>query len=111
MRIVFSEFAKLEMNDAASFYELQFEGLGIHSGRRSARLPCASPTIPAPGLPDAGKSENVCCTGFPFSILYPSNPTTSSSSPSPTSTAGRIIGLNADAWRLRERPAEFSKAR
>lgn len=27
MRIVFSEFAKLEMDDAASFYELQFEGL------------------------------------------------------------------------------------
>ena len=28
MRVIFSEIAKLELDDAVSFYELEFEGLG-----------------------------------------------------------------------------------
>ena len=74
MRIVFSEFAKLEMDDAASFYELQFEGLGdsFKSEVRKAALRIAD--YPRAWSPGRGEIRKCLLHRFPFSILYSIEP-------------------------------------
>ena len=70
MKIVFSELAKYELDDAVSFYELEVPGLGTRfkyevkqSIQRIKRYPEAWPI-------ERGEIRKCFMTVFPFKILY-----------------------------------------
>lgn len=70
MKVVFSEISKTELEDAISFYELEFEGLGkrfkteIRSSiKRILRYPRAWPF-------EGGEIRKCLMSKFPYKILY-----------------------------------------
>ncbi len=70
MKVIFSEIAKYELDDAVSYYELQFEGLGNRfknevksSVIRILRYPEAWPI-------ERGEIRKYTMSKFPYKILY-----------------------------------------
>ena len=70
MRVVFSELARLEMDDAAAYYETAFEGLGdaFKAEVREAALRIAK--YPQAWTAVRGNVRKCLLHKFPFSILY-----------------------------------------
>lgn len=70
MKVVFSELARLEMDDAASYYETAFEGLGsaFKSEVRKAALRIAK--YPHAWAAVGGDVRKCLLHRFPYSLLY-----------------------------------------
>ena len=70
MRVIFSEYAKLELDDAASFYELEFEGLGRRfkeEVRKAAKRICKYPQALSI---ERGDIRKCLLHKFPYKLLY-----------------------------------------
>lgn len=70
MRVVFSEIAKREIDDAKQFYEIEFEGLGLQfmeevkkSARRISKYPKAWSV-------EKGEIRKCLLHKFPYKLLY-----------------------------------------
>jgi plasmid stabilization system protein ParE len=70
MRVVFSELARLEMDDATAYYETAFEGLGsaFKSEVRKAALRIAK--YPHAWAVVSGDVRKCLLHKFPYSLLY-----------------------------------------
>jgi len=69
MRVVFSKFAKLELEDAVRFYELQYSGLGkrFKDEVRKAALRIAE--YPTAWSSESGEVRKCFLHKFPYKIL------------------------------------------
>lgn len=70
MRVVFSAFARQELDDAARYYELEYEGLGKRFKRevRTAALRIAR--YPQAWSVERGEIRKCLLHKFPYKLLY-----------------------------------------
>ena len=70
MRVIFSEYAKLELEDAMRFYEFQFEGLGQrfkHEVKKAIDRICQYPQA---WSVERGEVRKCLLHKFPYKLLY-----------------------------------------
>ena len=70
MKIVFSKYAKLELEDATHFYELEFEGLGRRFKVEIKKAAIRISENPKAWLVERGEVRRCLLHKFPYKLLY-----------------------------------------
>ncbi len=70
MRIVFSKYAKLELEDATHFYELEFEGLGRRFKEEIKKAAIRVSEYPKAWSIERGEVRKCLLHKFPYKLLY-----------------------------------------
>jgi hypothetical protein len=70
MGIVFSKYAKLELEDATHFYELEFEGLGLRFKNEIKKAAIRISEYPKGWSLERGDVRKCLLHKFPYKLLY-----------------------------------------
>lgn len=70
MKIIFSKYAKLEFEDAAHFYELEFEGLGRKFKEEVKKAAIRISEYPKAWSVERGDVRKCLLHKFPYKLLY-----------------------------------------
>ena len=70
MRIVFSKFAKLELDDAVRFYELQYAGLGKRFKDEIRTVALRIAEYPTAWSSESAEVRKCLLHKFPYKLLY-----------------------------------------
>ncbi|MBC8259019.1 MAG: type II toxin-antitoxin system RelE/ParE family toxin [SAR324 cluster bacterium] len=70
MRIIFSELAKQEMDDAVAFYELEFRGLGLRFKGEVKKAALRIIEYPAAWSIERDEIRKCLLHKFPYKLLY-----------------------------------------
>lgn len=70
MKIVFSKYANLELEDATHFYELQFEGLGRRFKEEIKKAAIRISEYPKAWSVERGEVRRCLIHKFPYTLLY-----------------------------------------
>ena len=70
MRVVFSDLAKLELNDAAHYYELEYQGLGRRFKQEVRKAALRIRDYPEAWSIERGDIRKCLLHRFPFKLLY-----------------------------------------
>lgn len=70
MRVVFSRFAKQELDDAVRYYEIQVQGLGKRFRREVRRGARRIAQYPEAGSAERGEVRKYLLHKFPYKLLY-----------------------------------------
>lgn len=70
MKVIFSEYAKLELEDALAFYELEHSGLGINFTKEVRKSIKRITRFPQAASIEIGEIRKSFLHKFPYKILY-----------------------------------------
>ena len=70
MEVIFSKFAKLELEDAILFYELEFEGLGLRFKEEVKKAAIRVSEYPKAWSVERGDVRKCLLHKFPYKLLY-----------------------------------------
>ena len=70
MKIVFSRYAKMELDDAACFYDLEFEGLGRKFQEEVKNAAIRISEYPKAWSVECGDIRKCLLHKFPYNLLY-----------------------------------------
>ncbi len=70
MKIVFSKYAKLELEDAIHFYELEFPGLGKRFKEEVKKAAIRTSEYPKTWSTEHGDVRKCLLHKFPYKLLY-----------------------------------------
>lgn len=70
MNVIFSEFAKLELEDATIFYEMEYDGLGLRFREEIWKAIKRISDYPMAWSVDTGEIRKYVLHKFPYKILY-----------------------------------------
>ena len=70
MQIIFSKYAKLELEDAVHFYEFEFEGLGRRFRAEIKKAAIRISEYPAAWSIEKGDIRKCLIHKFPYKLLY-----------------------------------------
>lgn len=70
MKVIFSKYAKQELEDAASFYELEYPGLGEKFKEEARRAILRIVDYPEAWSIESGEVRKYLLHKFPYKILY-----------------------------------------
>jgi len=70
MKVIFSKLAELELDDATSFYELEFEGLGIRFREELRQAAMRIAEYPKAWSIETGDIRKCLLHRFPYKLLY-----------------------------------------
>ena len=70
MRVVFSDLAKLELNDAVGYYELEYPGLGKRFKQEVKKAALRIKEYPEAWSIERGDIRKCLLHKFPFKLLY-----------------------------------------
>ena len=70
MNVIFSRYAKLELEDAAYFYDLEFEGLGRRFNKEVEKAAKRISEYPKAWSSERGDIRKCLLHRFPYKLLY-----------------------------------------
>ena len=70
MEVIFSEYAKLELDDAVCFYELRYEGLGLRFKKEVQAAVIRISDYPRAWSVEKGDIRKCLLHKFPYKLLY-----------------------------------------
>ena len=70
MKVIFSKYAKLELEDATYFYELEFEGLGYRFKKEVKKAVKRISEYPKAWSVERGDIRKCLLHKFPYKLLY-----------------------------------------
>ncbi len=70
MKVIFSKYAKLELEDATNFYELEFEGLGRKLKKDVKKAAIRISKYPKAWSVERGDVRKCLLHKFPYKLLY-----------------------------------------
>lgn len=70
MKVIFSKYAKLELEDATYFYELEFEGLGYRFKKEVKKAVKRISEYPKAWSVECGDIRKCLLHKFPYKLLY-----------------------------------------
>ncbi len=70
MRVIFSKYAKLELEDATHFYELEFKGLGQRFKKEIKKTAIRISEYPKAWSVERGEVRRCILHKFPYKLLY-----------------------------------------
>jgi len=70
MKVIFSKYAKLELEDAAHFYELEYEGLGRRFKEEVNKAAIRISEYPKAWSVERGDVRKCLLHKFPYKLLY-----------------------------------------
>ncbi len=70
MKIIFSEYAKRELDDATTYYELEYHGLGRHFREEVRKAAKRNQEHPKAWSVERGEIRKCLLHKFPYKLLY-----------------------------------------
>ena len=70
MKVVFAEIAKIELDDACSYYELEMPGLGIRFKEEVRKAAIRIAEFPTAWSVERGEIRKCLLHAFPYKLLY-----------------------------------------